>query len=296
MFPAHDVPGDGDETATSSTSLLSSILQAIGALLFLPKLASDGHDDRTIVAISACKPTNLASRYGLPLNVAYALTNSCRSAVSKRSLLPSLPASCVLAAADDVGSKQWQCSDLLDERDRYGCLRIVAVERSACLLHVQQCLGMPTTQRSDGDCISNRALLVDVDAAAACASAAESFHLNKRQRSAEFDGACDGVRAFWPVLLGMALHSLRRRMGGPCFVAELALRMTGGGGGACSGECVGVRVRQRLVQRIVERVFGMRLREMMVDGMRVVIGHMMIMQPNCPFVTVLQVRALLVTR
>ena len=289
MFPAHDAPGDGDEAATSSTSLLSSILQAIGALLFLPKLASDGYDDRTIVAISTCKPTNLASRYGLPLNVAYALTDSCRSAVSKRSLLPSLPAS-------HVGSKQWQCSDLLDERDRYGCLRIVAVERSACLLHVRQCLGMPRTQRSDGDYISNRALLVDVDAAAACASAAESIHLNKRQRSAEFDGACDGVRAFWPVLLGMALHSLRRRMGGPCFVAELALRMTGGGRGTCSGECVGVRVRQRLVQRIVERVFGMRLREMMVDGMRVVIGRMMRMQPNRPFVTVLQVRALLVTR
>jgi serine/threonine protein kinase len=72
-------PGDGDAAGDSSTELLSAILNEIGASEFFQKIADD-YDDDSIVTLSKFKPQRIASKYGIPHDLASAFVQRCREA------------------------------------------------------------------------------------------------------------------------------------------------------------------------------------------------------------------------
>ena len=75
-------PGDGDAARDSSTELLYAILNETGASEFFQKIADD-YDDDSILTLSKFKPQRIASKYGIPHDLASAFVQRCREATVK---------------------------------------------------------------------------------------------------------------------------------------------------------------------------------------------------------------------
>jgi serine/threonine protein kinase/ribosomal protein L13E len=80
----------GSDAGGSSTSLLSAILNEIGASEFLQNLIDDDHEDDSIPVLSRLKPDRISSKYGLPQHLASSFVEKCRSSVAQRSVAASI--------------------------------------------------------------------------------------------------------------------------------------------------------------------------------------------------------------
>ncbi len=80
----------GGDAAGSSTSLLSAILNEIGASEFLQNLIDDDQEDESIPVLSRLKPDRISSKYGLPQHLAASFVEKCRSSVAQRSAAASI--------------------------------------------------------------------------------------------------------------------------------------------------------------------------------------------------------------
>jgi hypothetical protein len=68
----------------NSSGVLSALLRDIGALVFIQNIIDDDHQDDSIPLLSRYTPEQIASNYGLPLELAAAFTDKYRSSISDR--------------------------------------------------------------------------------------------------------------------------------------------------------------------------------------------------------------------